>query len=99
MTTDAITLDEDGLARIPKDPNAVLDYSWNWGTWLGSDTIASYVIEVDGVTLDSDSRATAVITAWLSGGTAGETATATCRVTTAAGRTDDRTLYLDVDER
>jgi hypothetical protein len=99
MTTDAITLDEDGLARIPKDPNAVLDYSWNWATWLGTDTIANYVIEVDGVTKDSDSRNGAVITAWLSGGAAGSIATATCRVTTAAGRVDDRTIYLDVADR
>jgi hypothetical protein len=99
MTTDAITLDEDGLARIPKDPNAVLDYSWNWATWLGSDTIANYTVTVDGVTKDSDTRATAVVTAWLSGGTAGQTATATCRVVTTAGRTDDRTIHLDVEER
>jgi hypothetical protein len=99
MTTETITIDADGLARIPKDPDAVLDYSWNWATWLGSDTIASYVIEVDGVTLNSDSRNVSVVTAWLSGGTAGETATATCRVTTAAGRTEDRTIYLDVADR
>jgi hypothetical protein len=99
MTTETITIDADGLARIAKDPDAVLDYSFNWATWLGTDTIANYVIEVDGVTKDSDSRNGAVITAWLSGGAAGSIATATCRVTTAAGRVDDRTIYLDVADR
>jgi hypothetical protein len=39
------------------------------------------------------------VRAWISGGTVGQAAAATCRITTAGGRTDDRTLTFTIKER
>jgi len=79
-----------------KDPDAVLDYQWDWATWLPTgDTIASATVTSDiGLTVDSDSNTATAVTAWLSGGTVGESYDVTCRVVTADGRTDDRTITL-----
>lgn len=79
-----------------KDPDAVLDYQWDWATWLPTgDTIASATVTSDiGLTVDSASNTATVVTAWLSGGTVGESYDVTCRVVTADGRTDDRTITL-----
>jgi len=100
------TYSEVGKLRpwITKDPDAILDYSFNWGDWLDTgEAIASYVISVDGVTLDDDSIAGDVVTAWVSAGTAGpsEVASITCKITTDANpaRTDQRTVYLKIRER
>lgn len=100
------TYSEVGTPRpwIAKDPDAVLDYSFDWGDWLASgESVASYAVTVDGVTLDSDSRGGAVVTAWVSGGSAlpGEVASITCRITTDSlpARTDQRTVYLKIRER
>lgn len=90
----------DGLTYI-KDPDAVLDYPFDWSDWLEtSDTIASYVITVaSGLTLDSDSNTTTAVVPWLSGGTAGTTYTVACSITTADGRTDERTINISVENQ
>lgn len=86
--------------RAIHDPDAVLDYRWDWSSWLEEDeTITSYSVEVDGITLDSSLNDGKAVTAWLSEGTAGTKAEVTCRITTSQGRTDDRTMYLSIDER
>lgn len=82
-----------------KDPDAVLDYSWDWTAWLGDDTIVTSEWFVEGATVDSDSHDTKTTTVWLSGGTVGDQITAMNRVTTAGGRTDDRTRSIPVRER
>ena len=84
-----------------KDPDAVLDYQWNWATWLPTgDTIASATVTAEtGLTVDSDSNTATVVTAWLSGGTVGESYDVTCRVVTADGRTDDRTITLVIRQQ
>jgi hypothetical protein len=84
-----------------KDPDAVLDYSFDWSAWLDvAETISSYTIDEDtGITVDSDSEAAGVVTVWLSGGTAGTTYAVRCEVVTDAGRTDERTMVIKVQER
>jgi hypothetical protein len=84
-----------------KDPDAVLDYQWDWSEWLATgETIASVVITPDtGITLDSQSNTTTTVTAWLSGGTVDEGYRVVCEITTNAGRTDDRSIYLICRER
>jgi hypothetical protein len=87
---------------MPKDPNAVLDYSFDWDEWLTEpvDLIASYAIAVTGgLTVVSDSRDDGVVSVFVSGGTRGGVASIRCRVVTIGGRTDDRTIYLQMRER
>lgn len=86
--------------RFIKDPDETLDYVFDWSSWIGSDTVSSYVIDEEtGITLDSDSNDTDSVTVWLSGGTAGESYDVACEVTTAAGRVSERTITIDVKER
>lgn len=84
-----------------KDPNAVLDYQWDWSSWLPTgDTISSATVTASsGLTVASSSYTSTAVTAWLSGGTAGTEYTVTCRITTARGRTDDRTIEITVQDR
>jgi hypothetical protein len=83
-----------------KDPDAVLDYQVNWAAWLGADTIStSDWSAAAGITVDSESETTTAATVWLSGGTAGEEYAVRNRIVTAAGRTDDRTLTIVVEEK
>ena len=83
-----------------KDPNAVLDYEWDWSAWLGTDTIASHTVTAaTGLTVDSSTATSTAVTAWLSGGSVGASYAVTCHVVTAAGREDDRTVTVTVMER
>ena len=83
-----------------KDPDAVLDYEWDWAAWLGADTIASHTVTASaGLTVDSTEATDTAVTVWLSGGTVGQTYSVTCHVVTAAGREDDRTVTVTVMER
>lgn len=82
------------------DPDAVLDYSFDWSAWLSdTETIDSHeFVTTDGITVDSSTETSGVVTAWLSGAT-GTRQKVTCRITTDQGRTDDRTITLNVRER
>ena len=100
------------MATYDKDPDAVLDFKFDWKTasngrgftdWLDTtETIASIVITATaGITVDSSELAdtnTSVIV-WLSGGTDGTSYTVACRITTSAGRVDERTITISVAER
>lgn len=83
-----------------KDPNAVLDYQIDWSTWLGADTIATSTWTVPtGLTKDSDTSTTTTATIWLSGGTSGVTYRIVNHIVTAAGREDDRSIYIRVADK
>ncbi|MCC6364928.1 MAG: hypothetical protein IT165_15530 [Bryobacterales bacterium] len=83
-----------------KDPNAVLDYSIDWTRWLAGDQIAaSEWIVASGLTKMADSKTATSATVWLSGGTAGQSYIVTNRITTSAGRTEDRSFTVRVEER
>ncbi|MCP5005915.1 MAG: hypothetical protein GY941_18555 [Planctomycetes bacterium] len=88
------------MYKVIKDPEAVLDYGFDWGDWLNADTIATSTWVVDtGLTKDSDSETTTVATVWLSGGTAGRKYKAVNTITTAGGRTDERILLIIVKNK
>ena len=100
--TDTYVISGSGKATIVKDPNAVLDYTLDWSEWLDdiSDSLASHSMVVEaGLTLNSSAIAGQNVVAWLSGGTAGTTYRVIYRITTAGGRTDDRSIYVKVKER
>ena len=103
MAADTYYTDTDGLLTIDKDPQAVLDYIFDWSAWLSavSDTITgtpTWTVGT-GLTRDSQSNTTTVATAFISGGTVGSKAPVSCRITTAGGRTDERTVYLKIVNR
>lgn len=105
MSTETYT--ETGTApnvkyTIIKDPDATLDYPFDWEEWLAlvSDSIASQEIIVEtGITCDSSEISGDIVIAWISGGTAGTTYRVTCRIVTDGGRTDDRSIFIKVKER
>ena len=96
-----------GKAIIKKDPDAPLDYLFDWTPYLSdiSDTIASvsWVLHSSLTEVSSAFDATHA-TVWVSGGVAPALPAAnaipvTCRITTAGGRTDDRTIFLKIVSR
>jgi len=92
-----------------KDPSAVLDYVFDWTEWLATgETIAVdsetgeklITITADtGITVDSWTEDDGKVTVCLSGGTAGINYKVACKITTSAGRTDERTIWIKVVER
>jgi len=85
-----------------KDPSAVLDYVFDWTKeWLATgETITDHTITPDtGITVDSSTESDGKVTVWLSGGTAGENYKVACLITTSAGRTDERTIWIKVVNR
>jgi hypothetical protein len=80
-----------------KDPEAVLDYSFNWALWLDGDTISTSAWAVDSpLTIDSDSETSTRTTVWISGGVLGGDYNLTNSIDTTAGRTDERTIRISV---
>jgi hypothetical protein len=88
------------MIAYTKDPDALLDYTVNWASLLGNDTIASVAWVVPaGITQASAANTTTTATIWLSGGTDGVDYDVTCRVTTSGGRVDDRTIRIRVSQQ
>ena len=90
------------LVTFLKDPDALLDYTIDWTTWLDGDTIdTSNWTLPSGITEDSSGMdgTSSKATVWLSGGDAGTVYTVVNTIVTAAGRTDERSLDIKVAER
>jgi hypothetical protein len=86
---------------IRHDPDATLDYRWDWAAWLAEgETISTYtVLDEDGpASVDTTSTDGQTVTAWVSASGPGR-ASLTCRIVTNQGRTDDRTIRLFVADR
>ena len=80
-----------------KDPDAVLDYAFDWSSWLSAgETISTRTITVGtGLTQPStDTESSGVVTVWLSGGAAGNDYDVACKIETSASRTDERTITI-----
>ena len=91
------------MPNFLKDPDSVLDYAWDWASldWLESgETIAAYTVTVPSeLTLVSSTEVDGIVTAWLSGGTSRTNYICTCQITTSLGRTDERSLFIRVEDR
>ena len=85
-----------------KDPEAELDYLIDWALWLGTDTIetSSWASsEPTVLVVEASTRTTTTATVWLSGGVDRERYTVTNTITTAAGRTDERTISVRIKQK
>lgn len=85
------------IATFAKDPAAILDYAFDWSSFLGDDTIATSTWTLDaGIVKAAEflSRGLAII--WLSSGTAGTNYNITNHITTGNGRADNRTFRVNV---
>ncbi|PQM45213.1 hypothetical protein C1Y40_04639 [Mycobacterium talmoniae] len=86
-----------------KDPSATLDYTVDWSAWMPSgDTIKTAAwTATTGLTVASSPAASTTATTattFVSGGTAGQSYTLTCEITTTAGRTDSRSMTIAVQD-
>ena len=83
-----------------KDPNATLDYSFDWGPWLDTDTIDTSVWVVESPLVPTnETNDTTTTRVFLSGGTHGNKYLVTNRITTTGGLIDDRSFEIIVRNR
>jgi hypothetical protein len=86
---------------LTKDPDAVLDYAFDWSAWLADGEVIlthQATIEAGDAVIDSTSQTPNTVVVWLSGGTLGTNVELRCRVTTDDGRIDDRTIVILIRE-
>lgn len=86
-----------------KDPQAILDYKFDWSDWLAAgETIESYTLDPQSGIAVTDDEATdsdTSVTVWLSGGSVGSAYTVGCYIVTSDGRQDERTIIVEVKQR
>lgn len=85
-----------------KDPSATLDYTFDWTAYLTplGDVISTATFTLDtGLTKVSQTVTGMTATVFVSGGTAGQKLSVSCRITTLGGRTDERTIVLQIVNR
>ncbi len=85
------------MARLePKAAAETRNYTFDWATYLGTDTIASSVVTASGVTLDADTNDTTSVTVIVSGGTDGTVGRITNTITTADGLVETEIFTLRI---
>jgi hypothetical protein len=86
-----------------KDPDATLDYSFDWGPWLGgTDTVISSTWTVEsGLSIVPASEAfdDTTTTVFITGGAVGENYTLKNTITTNGSRTDERSIEIKIRNR
>lgn len=91
------------LAFEPKDPDARLDYIFDWTEWLGTagDVITLHEVLVSSpeLVVESAFHDDTTVTIWLTGGVVYKVYSVTCRIHTSAGRFNDRTAQLPIAQR
>jgi hypothetical protein len=90
----------------PKHAGDVLDYSFDWSRWLGSDTITTATFSLTPLAAPAVGDATftpanppftgAIATMWVSGGVVGASYYLSSMITTAGGRTVEVTSILAI---
>lgn len=94
------------MSYLLKDPDAVLDYRIDWGAdylaageLLAASEWSVVPDEAGGVSIAGDDFDASSSTVKAAGGVAGHLYSLVNRVTTAAGRVDDRSIVLRVEAR
>lgn len=93
--------------KFTKDPNARLDYTIDWASWLtNGDFLFSSTWSVEAIAGDAAPLAIVAdpggnpafdnltATVWVEGGTRGKTYTVTNAVVTQDGRQDERSIFI-----
>ena len=78
-----------------------MDFTLNWASWLGIDTISVSTWTLPaGITSEDETLTTTTTTIWLSGGstTLGTIYEITNEIVTAAGRTEQRSIFIQMAE-
>ena len=94
-------------AFIDKDPEATLDYSLDWSTWMPSGdsvntsswAVTSPAGDSDPIVVSSNSKSNDICTAVLTGGTAGNSYTITNTIATVNNIGDRRNFRIFVKNR
>ncbi|MCJ9428688.1 hypothetical protein [Kordiimonas marina] len=91
------------MSVYAKDPSSDVDYSIDWSAWLtDGETVTSAawsVAPATGLQIGTAIDGGALQGTYVSGGVAGDRYRLTCRGTTSAGRTADRSLTIRVMEQ
>lgn len=85
-----------------KDPDSIELHGLDWSAWLGdSDTITAQDVFADdaGLSVSQVDEANGVVSYRLAGGVHGMNYIVTCRITTAFGLVDDRSVQYRVRDR
>lgn len=79
-----------------KDPNAIKDYTWDWTSDLGGDSILSAQVTAtpNGLTISSPLTTSTHVSVNVFGGTLSAKYRVTCRVTTVNGRIFDKLITI-----
>lgn len=92
-----IRADASGRVWPDKDPDAVVDYTVDWQAFTQGDTISTSIWTVPaGLTKGTDTFTDETATVFLSGGTTNTAYSIINTVTTADGRTFERSVRLRV---
>lgn len=87
-------------AADAKDPASTKDYAINWTDYLEGDSISdSEWVKTQGsasVVLSDPTHTTTLARIWVTGGVVGEKIVLTNKITTAAGREDERSILIPV---
>lgn len=91
------------MADFIKDPDAELDYARDWSAWLADGetissstwTIPTGLLPGTGGQITEPTKATV----WIKGGTVGQEYAVANRITTSAGRVDERTFVIRITQR
>lgn len=73
-----------------------LDYTVDWSQWLEGDTIASVTVTGNGVTIGTTEFTSTQVSFMVSGGTLNTIASVVVEITTAIGRIEQQTFYLNI---
>lgn len=90
------------LTHFTKDPNGIIDYTVRWTSWLpGGDTISSssWLLPAPEIVKVSEANTTADAVIFLASGTVGQIYPVTNRIVTAAGRQNDQTISILIEEK
>lgn len=85
-----------------KDPDAVLDYAFDWSQWLGTDTISTSAWTVESplaIVPASETFDATSTRVFVTGGDLNASYVLSNRITTNGSRTDDRSIQITVRSR